>query len=121
MGWVPAGDGYEVALVEGQVRCCNSAGRVLKAVPNAVQQSDTASRLARLAERLDRHNQECLRTVEDWMVNSRPVPAAVIAAVWPDTSWRAALADVFVMPVGDEAAEPAGFLARRRRGRPAAS
>jgi Domain of unknown function (DUF4132) len=101
MAWVAAGDGYEVALADGKVLCRGAGtGKVLKAVPKAVRETDAVAGLRQLREWLDRHDDACLRQVEDWMVRSLPVPAKVIAAVWPDQSWRSVLNDLVVTPVG---------------------
>jgi len=106
MGWVSAG-GYEVALDDGKVVCRNAAGRRLKTVPPKITDDPAVMGLRQLAEWLERHERQCLADVERWMVRSLPVPIAVLAGVWPDPAWRAALRDVVV--TGTDGAV-AGFL-----------
>ncbi|MEU9129492.1 DUF4132 domain-containing protein [Kitasatospora sp. NPDC048540] len=115
MGWVTAGD-YEIALdSDRKVVCRNAAGRQLKSVPGKLKDDPALSRLRRLAEWLEGHEEECLRTVERWMIRSLPVPAAVLAAVWPDPAWQSVLRDLVVT---DAQGGTAGFLrgADRDRG-----
>jgi hypothetical protein len=106
VSWIPAGDGYEVSLVGGKVVARRTGGNPLKSVPKALKDSDAVVSLRQLKEWLDRHERDCLGEVEDWLVRSLPVPAAVLAGVWPDASWRAALFDVVVAPVAGS--DPAG-------------
>ncbi|MFF8429596.1 DUF4132 domain-containing protein [Streptomyces sp. NPDC016566] len=106
MGWVAAGD-YEVALDGGKVVCRNAAGRRLKSVPAKLGDDPAVVGLRQLAEWLERHERQCLADVERWMVRSLPVPFTVIARVWPDPAWQAALRDVVV--TGDDG-QVAGFL-----------
>ncbi|MFE1310360.1 DUF4132 domain-containing protein [Streptomyces sp. NPDC058755] len=106
MGWVAAGD-YEVALDGGKVVCRNAAGRRLKSVPAKLGDDPAVVGLRQLAEWLERHERKCLADVERWMVRSLPVPFAVVARVWPDPAWQAALRDVVV--TGDDG-QVAGFL-----------
>ncbi|MDT0439166.1 MULTISPECIES: DUF4132 domain-containing protein [Streptomyces] len=111
MGWVSAGDGYEVTLVEGRVAARatsgRSAGRQLKTLPRALKDHPEVDRLRRFAEWLDRHAAQCVAQVDAWMVSSLPVPTSLLARVWPDTAWQAALLDLAV--VGDDPDE-VGFL-----------
>ncbi|MGW7257672.1 DUF4132 domain-containing protein [Streptomyces sp. NPDC054834] len=95
MGWVRAGD-YEVALEAGKVVCRNASGRRLKSVPAKLADEPAVVGLRQLVEWLERHERQCLADVEKWMVRSLPVPLAVIARVWPDPAWRAALHDLVV-------------------------
>ncbi|MFF4395163.1 DUF4132 domain-containing protein [Streptomyces sp. NPDC001480] len=95
MGWVRAG-GYEVALEAGKVVCRNASGRRLKSVPAKLADEPAVVGLRQLVEWLERHERQCLADVEKWMVRSLPVPLAVIARVWPDPAWRAALRDLVV-------------------------
>ncbi|MFJ4693282.1 DUF4132 domain-containing protein [Streptomyces sp. NPDC088766] len=106
MGWVSAG-GYEVALDDGKVVCRNAAGRRLKSVPPKIADDPAVVGLRQLVEWLERHEQRCLTDVERWMVRSLPVPFAVLARVWPDPAWQAALRDLVV--TGQDG-EVAGFL-----------
>ncbi|AXI80393.1 DUF4132 domain-containing protein [Peterkaempfera bronchialis] len=111
MGWLAAGDGYEVALMEGRVAARattgRAAGRQLKSLPKALREHPEVDRLRRLAEWLDRHGAACVRQVDAWMVSSLPVPTGLLAEVWPDEAWQAALRDLAV--VGDDPDE-VGFL-----------
>lgn len=111
MAWLTAGDGYEIALVQGRVAARatagRSAGRQLKTLPKALKDHPEVDRLRRLAEWLDRHAASCLQQADAWMVSSLPVPTALLAKVWPDEAWQHALRDLVV--VGDDADE-VGFL-----------
>ena len=111
MGWLSAGDGYEVALVEGRVAARatagRSAGRQLKTLPKALREHPEVERLRKLAEWLDRHAAACLAQVDGWMVSSLPVPTGLLARVWPDDAWHVALRDLVVV---GESADDTGFL-----------
>ncbi|NEA67387.1 DUF4132 domain-containing protein [Streptomyces sp. SID12488] len=111
MGWLSAGDGYEVALVEGRVAARatsgRAAGRQLKSLPKAVREHPEAERLRRFGEWLDRHAVACVAQVDAWMVSSLPVPTGLLARLWPDEAWQSALRDLAV--VGDDPDE-VGFL-----------
>lgn len=111
MAWLAAGAGYEVALVQGRVAARattgRSAGRQLKTLPKALRDDPEVDRLRRLAEWLDRHAAGCVAQVDAWMVSSLPVPTALLARVWADEAWQAALRDLVV--VGAEP-EDVGFL-----------
>jgi hypothetical protein len=111
MGWLSAGDGYEIALVEGRVAARATAGRAagrqLKSLPKALREHPEVDRLRRFAEWLDRHATTCLAQVDTWMVSSLPVPTGLLARVWPDEAWQSALLDLVV--VGDDPDE-VGFL-----------
>ncbi|MDX6742780.1 DUF4132 domain-containing protein [Actinocorallia sp. A-T 12471] len=111
MGWVSAGEGYEIALVEGKVAVRattgRSAGRQLKTLPKALRDHPEVERLRGFAEWLDRHAAACVAQVDAWMVSSLPVPTALIGRVWADEAWRVALRDLAVL--GDDPDE-VGFL-----------
>ncbi|MFJ3927688.1 DUF4132 domain-containing protein [Streptomyces sp. NPDC090022] len=111
MAWLAAGEGYEIALVEGRVTARSvtgrAAGRQLKTLPKALKDHPEVDRLRRLAEWLDRHAAACVAQVDGWMVSSLPVPTELLARVWPDEAWQNALRDVAV--VGDDPDE-VGFL-----------
>ncbi|MDJ0379885.1 DUF4132 domain-containing protein [Streptomyces sp. G-G2] len=111
MTWTAAGEGYEIALVEGRVAARptggRSAGRQLKTLPKALRDHPEVDRLHRLIAWLDRHAAECLAQVDTWMVSALPVPTALIARVWPDSAWREALRDVVV---SGEHPDETGFL-----------
>jgi hypothetical protein len=69
--------------------------------------------LRQVLQWLARHQAECQRTVEEWLLRSLPVPATVIAAVWPDEAWRSLLTDAVVAPVDAAGAwrlDDGGFL-----------
>ncbi|MEU3049995.1 DUF4132 domain-containing protein [Streptomyces sp. NPDC006984] len=108
MGWLAAGDGYEIALVGGRVTARSttgrSAGRQLKTLPKAVREHPEVDRLRRFARWLDRHAEDCLARVDNWMVSSLPVPTGLLARVWPDEAWQSALRDLVV--VGEDPEEP---------------
>ncbi|WP_436763066.1 DUF4132 domain-containing protein [Streptosporangium sp. V21-05] len=105
MGWLAAGDGYEVALVEGRVAARattgRAAGRRLKSLPKQVREHPEVERLRRLAEWLDRHEAACVARVDAWMVSSLPVPTGLVARVWPDEAWRSVLRDLVVVGDGE--------------------
>lgn len=111
VGWLSAGDGYEVALVEGRVAARatsgRSAGRQLKSLPRVLKDHPEVDRLRRFAEWLDRHAAACVAQVDAWMASSLPVPTGLLARVWPDEAWQSALRDLAV--VGDDPDE-VGFL-----------
>ncbi|GAA2895690.1 DUF4132 domain-containing protein [Streptosporangium fragile] len=111
MGWLSAGDGYEIALVEGRVAARATAGRAagrrLKSLPKQLRDHPEVERLRRLAEWLDRHVETCVTQVDTWMVSSLPVPTGLVVQVWRDEAWRSVLRDLVV--VGDDPDE-AGFL-----------
>ncbi|MEU9086940.1 DUF4132 domain-containing protein [Streptomyces sp. NPDC048357] len=111
MAWLAAGEGYEIALVEGRVVARSAsgraAGRQLKTLPKALKDHPEVDRLRRLTEWLDRHEAACVAQVDAWMVSSLPVPTGLLARVWPDEAWQHALRDMAV--VGDDPDE-VGFL-----------
>ncbi|MBD0418273.1 DUF4132 domain-containing protein [Streptomyces sp. TRM S81-3] len=111
MGWLSAGDTYEVALVEGRVVArqasgASGAGQVTT-LPAEIRDRPEVHELQRFAEWLQWHAAECAAQVGNWMVSSLPVPAGLLARVWPDEAWRSALRDIVV--VGDGPDE-VGFL-----------
>jgi hypothetical protein len=99
MGWVPAGADYEVSVDRGKVVARKAQGKPLKALPKALRDHEAVVGLRQLIEWLKRHEASCRAEVERWMIRSLPVPAAVIAQVWADESWRAVLRDLVVVPV----------------------
>ncbi|WP_283138804.1 DUF4132 domain-containing protein [Rhizohabitans arisaemae] len=106
MGWLAAGDGYEIALIDGKVAARptggRSAGKLLKSMPKALRDHAEVDRLRRLAEWLDRHAQDCVAQVDAWMVSSLPIPVEVLTSVWPDEAWRLALRDTVVVGAGPD-------------------
>lgn len=113
LAWVPAPDGYELALDDGKLACRNPAGKRLASVPKPVRDSEAASALEDLRDWLAEHDRTCAETVTTWMLRSLPVPRTVLESVWPDPAWRRCLENVVVAPA-DGAARPdgaaAGFL-----------
>ncbi|MFD3315143.1 DUF4132 domain-containing protein [Streptomyces sp. NPDC058694] len=111
MGWLAVGDRYEIALVDGRVVArsaaeTSSAGQV-RTLPGELRDRPEVVELQRFAEWLERHAAECVAQVDTWMVSSLPVPAGLLARVWPDEAWRSALRDLVV--VGEGRGE-VGFL-----------
>ena len=106
-----AGDGYEVALVEGRVAVRatsgRAAGRQLKTLPKSLRDHPEVDRLRRLSDWLDRHAAACVAQIDAWMVSSLPVPTGLLGRVWADEAWRSALRDIAV--IGDDPDE-VGFL-----------
>ncbi|MFJ3982095.1 DUF4132 domain-containing protein [Streptomyces fungicidicus] len=103
MGWLTAGDTYEVALVEGRVRARtrsapgeSSPGRAV-APPEEIRDRPEVHELQRFAEWLERHAAECAAQVGGWMVSSLPVPTGLLGRLWPDEAWRSALRDIVVV------------------------
>lgn len=112
-GWLAVDGGYAVTLREGKVVCRNPKGKELSSVPPKVAESPQAEQLDALSDWLDEHRRDCLAAADGWMLRSLPVPAAVIAAVWPDPAWRAALENTVVRAadaLGKADAKQVGFL-----------
>ncbi|WP_106400165.1 DUF4132 domain-containing protein [Actinocorallia populi] len=109
MGWLSAGEGYEIALVDGKVvaRSARAGGRQLKTLPKALRDHPEVERLRQFAEWLGQHAAACVAQVDAWMISSLPVPTGLLGRVWPDDAWQVALRDLIV--VGDDPDEP-GFL-----------
>lgn len=91
LAWVPAIHGHELALDETHLRCRKTDGQVLKSIPRAVRKSPVGERFAALQEQLARHEEECRATVESWLLGGIPLPARLLARVWPDPGWRTRL------------------------------
>lgn len=110
--WIPAEDGYQLALEDGKLVCLNAKGKRLKSVPKKVKVGETGQQLEALKDFLAEHELECLQTVETWMLRSLPVPRKVLGSVWPDPAWSGILKNAVVAAakngVPDE--EAAGFL-----------
>ncbi|MFI8950020.1 DUF4132 domain-containing protein [Streptomyces sp. NPDC053750] len=107
MGWLAAGDTYEVALVDGRVVARRASatspdaqeGRQERTLPTEIRDRPEVLELQRFGEWLDRHAADCAAQVGNWMVSSLPVPTGLLGRVWPDEAWQAALRDIVV--VGD--------------------
>jgi hypothetical protein len=98
--WAPAAGGHELALDGTTLTCRNSGGRVLKSIPKAVRTSPAGEKLSELRDRLLRHEAECRATVESWLLAGVPIPAALLARVWPDPGWRCCLRHLVVVVDG---------------------
>jgi hypothetical protein len=115
MGWLAAGDTYEVALVDGRVVARAAPAKVRegqeakreRTLPAEIRDRPEVVELQRFAQWLDRHAAQCAAQVTTWMVSSLPVPTALLARVWPDEAWRAALRDIVVAGDGPD---QVGFL-----------
>ncbi|MBM9509683.1 DUF4132 domain-containing protein [Actinacidiphila acididurans] len=113
MGWIETAEGYAVTLDGTKVVCRNAAGRTLRQVPGKLRDDPEVVRLRQLAQWLERHERECLAQADAWLVRSLPVPAALLARVWPDPAWQEALRDLVVAPVAEDGGPDltrAGFL-----------
>jgi hypothetical protein len=113
MGWLATAGGYEVTLRDNRVVARNAQGKQLRSLPAALKEDEVVVGLKQLAEWLRRHDVACKSEVERWMIRSLPVPVGALAQVWPDEAWRAALADLVVVPVDDAGewqVDDAGFL-----------
>jgi hypothetical protein len=110
ISWVPAADGYSLALDGTTLICRNPKGTVLKSVPSAVRKGDDAEALLALRDWLVRHDTACRSAVETWMLRSLPVPRSVLAGVWADPAWSAALRDLVVRGADASGASIAGLL-----------
>lgn len=113
MTWLAAAGGYQVTVRSEQVVCRSAKGKELKSVPAAIKDDPAVFTLRELIEWLGRHRAQVRDDVDRWMVRSLPVPAALLAQVWPDEVWRAALTDLVVaVPGAGGGWDPreAGFL-----------
>lgn len=111
--WIEAPNGYALTIEDGVIKARNAKGKILKSVPATVKKTETFLNLDNLLTWLQAHDAECGATVETWLLRSLPVPARVIAAVWPDESWQSWLRDLIIQPVdenGESDASAAGFL-----------
>ncbi len=111
-GWIDAGGGYSLALLDGKLACRNEKGNELKSVPKGVRDSKVGRQLLTLRDWLKRHERECAEQVEAWMLRSLTVPRAAIAATWDDPAWRTPLHHAVVCPLegGELDLSRAGFL-----------
>jgi predicted DNA-binding WGR domain protein len=95
-GWVDAGGGYALSVLDDRIVARNTKGKVLGSVPKDVREGEPYQALADALELLETHARDCREAVEGWMLRSLPVPAAVVAAVWPDPAWRGLLENTVV-------------------------
>jgi Domain of unknown function (DUF4132) len=96
--WLDAPQNYKIGLCAGKLVCQNPKGKTLASLPAWLKDEPIADQLIALSTWLDDHSLECLHTVEHWMLRSLIVPREVIAEVWPDPAWRAALENMLVAP-----------------------
>lgn len=113
LGWMDAGDGYQISLEGGKLVAKNPAGKRLTSVPKQVKDGDAADQLEALRDWLVEHERECAATVDQWMLRSLAVPRSVLEAVWEDPAWRKPLENAVVVAVtaeGDHDPATAGLF-----------
>ena len=112
--WIDVTGGYALTIDDGVIRARNAKGKQLKSVPAKVKKTEEYLELDNLLTWLKTHDEECGTQVETWLLRSLPVPAKVIAAVWPDEAWQSWLRDLIIQPVDDSGeahgGAEAGFL-----------
>ena len=110
--WQPADKGYSLALQGTKLFARNKAGKKLASVPAALKKTELAEQLISLRDWLVQHRQECLDSVETWMLRSLPVPRDALSSVWPDDAWRDVLENLVVAPTTKDGFDQdlAGFL-----------
>ena len=99
LGWIDAGNGYQLTLDGGKLVCRNDKGKKLSSVPKEIKDGDVAEQLEALRDWLVEHDRECMATVEQWMLRSLPVPRAVLQQVWDDPAWRKPLENAVIVTV----------------------
>ena len=82
--WIDVTGGYALTIDDGAILARNAKGKQLKSVPAKVKKTEEYLELDNLLTWLKAHDEECGTQVETWLLRSLPVPATVIAAVWPD-------------------------------------
>jgi hypothetical protein len=102
MRWLMAAGGYEVALRSGQLVCRNAKGKELKDVPRAIKDDPVLLGLSGLPEWLAGHEAQVRADVGRWKSRSLPVPADLLARVWPDQAWRDELTGIVVAVPGPD-------------------
>lgn len=111
--WVDAEKEYQLALADGKLVCKNPKGKQLASVPKWLKESEQAQQMLAVAEWLEEHRQQCMATVEAWMLRSLPAPLEVLQSVWPDDAWRGVLQNLVVAAVDKDGAaiqDKSGFL-----------
>lgn len=110
--WIPAEKDYAVGLLDGKLVARNPKGAKLSALPPWLKEADITQQLTSLRDWLEGHHQECLASIELWMLRSLPVPRDVLMAVWPDPAWQSILMNSVVCSVkkGEISQSEAGFL-----------
>lgn len=99
-GWLQADD-YQLALIDNTIVARNAKGRQLKSVPAKAKKTPAWQQLDDLLVWLTGHEREIAARVEQWLLNSEPVPVAVLGAVWDDPGWRRWLLDLVVADSAD--------------------
>lgn len=105
MTWLDVEGGYALTvdltdLAKPTIRARNAKGRELATVPPKVRKSDAFTQLDAVLDRLAAHRRDVRTQVNQWMLDSLPVPVAQFAAVWPDPFWAEALTDLVVSADG---------------------
>ncbi|MDB5339991.1 MAG: hypothetical protein JWN70_5610, partial [Planctomycetaceae bacterium] len=110
--WIPAEKDYAVGLLDGKLVARNPKGAKLSALPPWLKEADITQQLTSLRDWLEGHEQECLASIELWMLRSLSVPRDVLIAVWPDPAWQSILMNSVVCSVkkGEISQSEAGFL-----------
>lgn len=104
--WIDAGT-YSFALDGDTIIARNATGRVLKTVPAKAKALPEFEQLDNLRIFIAQHKKSCRTDVTTWFLKGLPVPATVIAAVWPDYTWRSFLKDLVITVQSDG---PVGLL-----------
>lgn len=86
-GFLPAGGGYALGVVDGKITARSPQGKALASIPKALKDSPVLARLEEALEQLDAHAARCAAEVEAWMLRALPVPRAVLEAVATDPAW----------------------------------
>ena len=112
VNWIDADRDYAVGLLDAKLVCRNPKGKQLASVPKWLKESEQAQQLLALKDWLAEHQQQCRETIELWMMRSLPVPRTVLAAVWPDPSWRDILMNAVACAVkrGKTVQDESGFI-----------
>ncbi|MFK7984972.1 MAG: DUF4132 domain-containing protein [Sandaracinaceae bacterium] len=109
-GWVPCDAGGSLAIKDGKLVARNAKGKELKSVSKKMKTSPQGEMMLDVAKMMKAHAEECLETVERWMLRSLPVPSALLEKVWPDATWRALLENTVIAPASLDDDERIGFL-----------
>jgi len=113
IAWIAAPRDHKLGLSNSKIVCQNPAGKQLAAVPAWLKDDAVVDQLQALKTWLDEHSLQCLHTIEHWMLRSLVIPREVIAEVWPDIAWRAALENMVIAAAnakGKIDLEQVGFL-----------
>ena len=74
MGWLAAGDTYEVALVEGRVVARSLSGpspaKQVRTLPEEIRDRPEVQELQRFAEWLERHAAECAALMRAFVLDN---------------------------------------------------